>query len=175
MSKKLYLMIGIPGSGKSTYVNNLVKDYGVQVVCPDDIRKAFGHVFYGAIEPMIHAWTYTQARALMARGFDVVIDEGHTRAEYIRRWRQAAVEFGYEIIGVHIITDKATCIARRDDGKFPLEVIDRKEAQLRSNLPGIIDELDLYMPVFQDGTDGLYAGSATEAYYWGDMRPEVTD
>jgi predicted kinase len=175
MSKKLYLMIGIPGSGKSTYVNNLVKDYGVQVVCADDIRKAFGHVFYGAIEPMIHAWTYTQARALMSRGFDVVIDECNTRPEYIRRWRQAAVEFGYEIIGVHIITDKATCIARRDDGKFPLEVIDRKEAQLRSNLPDIIDELDLYMPVFQDGTDGLYAGSTTEAYYGESMRPEVTD
>jgi predicted kinase len=163
MSKKLYLMIGIPGAGKSTYVNNLVNDYGVQVVCPDDIRKAFGHIFYGAIEPMVHAWTYTQARALMARGFDVVIDECHTRAEYIRRWRQAAVEFGYEIIGVHIITDIETCKDRRDDGWFPLEVIDRKAEQLRRFLPDIIQELDMYIPVNMS-PDTLE-----------DFRPEVTD
>jgi predicted kinase len=33
------MMIGIPGSGKSTIVNDLAKEYNASVVCPDQIRK----------------------------------------------------------------------------------------------------------------------------------------
>ena len=164
MNKTLYLMIGIPGSGKSTYVNNLVKDHGAQVVCPDDIRKAFGHIFWGPMEPMVHAQAYFQARCLMSRGLPVVVDECHTRPEYIRRWRQAALEFGYEIVGVHICTNIETCKDRRDDGKFPLEVIDRKAEQLRKSLSDIILELDLYIPVMGEEQDAQV-----------DFRAEVTD
>lgn len=147
---KLYLMLGLPGAGKSTYVNKMAAE-GVQVVCPDNIRLAFGHFFHGPLEPMVHAFAYTTARALMARGFDVVIDEAHSRAEYIRRWRHAASEFNYEVVGLHVTTSKETCLSRRDDGMFPLDVISKKDMQLQRDLPAIIELLDEYVTI--DGED----------------------
>lgn len=35
---RLIMMIGIPGSGKSTYVKSIPKE-GVAVICPDEIRE----------------------------------------------------------------------------------------------------------------------------------------
>ena len=37
-SKKVYVMVGIPGSGKSRYLKNIDKKY---IVCPDEIRREF--------------------------------------------------------------------------------------------------------------------------------------
>ena len=38
--KTLYLTCGLPGSGKTTYVNARLAPKGVQVVCPDNLRLA---------------------------------------------------------------------------------------------------------------------------------------
>lgn len=95
--KTLYLTCGLPGSGKTTYVNAHLAPKGVQVVCPDNLRLAYGHSFYGPIEPHIHAQVYLTVRAQMYRGLDVVVDECHVRADHLKRWRRLADEMGYEM------------------------------------------------------------------------------
>ena len=95
--KTLYLTCGLPGSGKTTYVNAHLAPKGVQVVCPDNLRLAYGHSFYGPIEPHIHAQVYLTVRAQMYRGLDVVVDECHVRADPLKRWRRRADEMGDEL------------------------------------------------------------------------------
>ena len=131
----LYLMCGLPGSGKSTYVNRHLVPKGVQVVCPDDLRLTYGHAFYGPLEPLIHAQAAQIVRALMHRGLDIVVDECHVRIEHLRKWNGLIKAFGYDAKLIRIVAPVEECKARRAAGEpgFPLEVIDRMNAALLEN------------------------------------------
>ena len=138
-NRRLILMIGLPGSGKSTYVREILVPQGVQVVCPDAIRAAYGHRFHGPLEPSVHADAMLQARQHMLQGFDVVIDESTTRSRHLRRWKTLAEHMGYTVSVIHVDTDKDICLQRRsEDGTgFPLEVIERKDEELSYDWPHI--------------------------------------
>lgn len=135
----MYIMLGLPGSGKSTYVNTRFVPSGVQVLCADDLRMAHGHRFYGPLEQQIHGMLYTLARAHMLRGLDVVVDECTVRASYVQRWSRLADDMGYAFRVVHLKTPREICVERRKAATpdFPLDVIDMKERDLARNLPEI--------------------------------------
>lgn len=135
----LYVMLGLPGAGKSTYVTEKLVPRGVQVVCADDVRAAHGHRYYGPLEAQIHGLCYTFARAHMLRGLDVVIDESTVRSSYVKRWCNLAADMGYRVRVLHCTAPAAVCRERRRAvaPDFPLEVIDKKAALLADNLPAI--------------------------------------
>ncbi len=141
MMKKptMCIMLGLPGSGKSTYVNTHFVPAGVQVLCADDLRLAHGHKFYGPLEQQIHGMLYTLARAHMLRGLDVVVDECTVRTSYVQRWVRLAEDMGYNVKVIHLKTPKEVCVERRKTvtPDFPLDVIDMKERDLVRNLPDI--------------------------------------
>ena len=131
----LYLMCGLPGSGKSTYVNRHLVPKGVQVVCPDNLRQTYGHAFYDPLEPIVHAQTAQIVRAHMHRGLDIVVDECHVRIEHLRKWNGMLKTFDYDARLIRIVTPIEECKARRaaEDPEFPLEVIDRMNDSLLEN------------------------------------------
>lgn len=57
LTKELILTVGLPGSGKSTYVdNNFIKvKSGYQILCLDDIRLSMGDTFNRKTESIIRA------------------------------------------------------------------------------------------------------------------------
>lgn len=138
-SPTLYVMLGLPGSGKSTHVTRKLVPQGVQVVCADDLRAAHGHRYYGPLEAQIHGLCHTFARAHMLRGLDVVIDECTVRSGYVKRWLNLASDMGYSVRVLHCTAPAEVCRERRRTATpdFPLEVIDKKAALLAANLPAI--------------------------------------
>jgi hypothetical protein len=93
---RLYFLIGLPRSGKSTIANNWLNhkisfannnemwknippiepDPRV-VVCRDEIRLAMGHRWNGVVEPHVNAVANTMVRALLQH-HNVLLDETHT-------------------------------------------------------------------------------------------------
>lgn len=140
--KELIVMIGIPGSGKSTYVNEKYSNTH-QIVCTDDIRKALGFIFERKMETFIHCMSETFVKAKMERGLPIVIDETNIGISHILKWRNLAEEYEYETIAIIMDTQIEICKERRKckEGEFPEEVIDRMYRSL-NNLKS--DNLDFY-------------------------------
>lgn len=104
----IYILIGLPRSGKSSVVNSLLKPYyskedfvskyfyrhdrknpddaitlsnrrPFSVICADDIRLAMtGQRYYGPSEPLVHSIKHTMIRAMLLKNQDILIDETHS-------------------------------------------------------------------------------------------------
>jgi predicted kinase len=72
---KLIVLMGLPGSGKSTYANQF--DHSV-VLSSDAIRKElFNDVQYQGKNELVFDTLYRRAKEYLERGYDVVIDSTH--------------------------------------------------------------------------------------------------
>jgi len=69
-TKTLYVMVGLPRSGKSSFAQNNTDT--TPIANPDSIRKAMGHVYYAPIEPMVWAVTKLMVRSLFLAGHNTV-------------------------------------------------------------------------------------------------------
>ena len=103
---KLYTMVGIPGSGKSTIANQIPN---AVVICPDSIRKEL----YGSEEiqgdgKRVFDLAYKRIGEELAKGNDVVFDATNTTP----RARKAVFRFSAEHIAVYVRTNLDTCLIR---------------------------------------------------------------
>lgn len=118
---KLYTMVGIPGSGKSTIANQIPN---AVVISSDAIRKEL----YGAEEiqgngKQVFDLVYKRIREELAKGNDVVFD-----ATNLTPWaRNAVFRFSAERIAVFVNTPLDECLKRNAarERKVPEEVIYR--------------------------------------------------
>lgn len=129
--KEFVLMVGLPRSGKSTYVDRILYTY--QLVCPDDIRKALGVRHDRRLEPFVWAVVEAQIRALMERGRPVVFDATNTVEHARNRWIELATVYGYYVRIIWIDTPLSVCLERAKKDGFPESVLLRMFHQLKQN------------------------------------------
>jgi len=128
-SKVIMLMVGVQGSGKSTYINNQMNDY--QILCLDDIRLALGDVYNKRTEPIVRAITDIMGRAFLERGLSIVVDGTNTSKYIVEKWRALADEYNYFLNGIHLDVPFETCVERRlGTNKITQEVLDKTRSQL---------------------------------------------
>lgn len=103
MIGKLTLMCGYPGSGKSTYLEELYtrNTAGLRpavILCPDDFRLALtGQVFYSPAEDSVWSHVKITARVLSKGGHHVIIDATHLTKGSRVSWLRLAKEIGVPI------------------------------------------------------------------------------
>jgi len=137
-TKLLFVMRGLPGSGKSTVVNDHIlqeDEFNFQVVCQDDVRSALGISHNGEgwtpeKEDKVKDVTNNQLLALMKRGLDIVVDETNTTLKKLYQFQELADIYGYCMLVVWVDTPVETCKERRVSQGFPEEVIDRMDATM---------------------------------------------
>lgn len=136
----LICMMGLPRSGKTTIVRELMKKHQAPVVRRDDIRLALhGQRYQKLAEPFIKAISDVMIRSLFLSGHEVVICD---ETNYSRATRDYHKSDGWDTVFYPVLTSPEVC----------------KERAIATNQPDlcpVIDEMyGRYEPLGED--EGRY-------------------
>ena len=154
VTKRAIVLIGIPGSGKSTYVEkNLHRVSKQRVVCPDDIRAELtGSVTNQKMNQEVFLLAYERAKLALRDNrvliFDATNAQKHDRTSLLDYLRKQVGDEGW-IEGIWFKTPLDECLANNlsRDRQVPEEAIKRMHRQLEHNPPHIKEGWNqLYLP-----------------------------
>jgi len=147
---KLYYTVGLPRCGKSTYCNKWVEKKPKRViVCPDDIRQAlYGQDFLMEAESMVWSMTHYQIKALLNRGFDVIVDSTNYNWNMRKQW----YKIWPVVIDIPVITKPEICLQR---------AINTSKPDLLLVIVNMFENWDYGIPFEKDENNQRY-GSAVE-------------
>jgi len=137
-----YVMVGAPGSGKSTHAHKLAQIENAVVISGDDIRAEL----YGSADIQGN-WVEIQDRieelVSEACGMPVILDGTHYRASYRKEAIALLKSYGYnKIEAVVLETSLANCLTRnsRRERNVPEHIIQIMHQKLQASLKTIDQE-----------------------------------
>ncbi|XP_048389163.1 NEDD4-binding protein 2-like 1 isoform X1 [Stegostoma tigrinum] len=99
--KRLYLLRGLPGSGKTTLARNLKHQFRDAVILSTDdyfIREDGSYLFQKYLLDEAHEWNRGRAKSAMRqRRSTIIIDNTNTEAWEMKPYVNMAQENGYEV------------------------------------------------------------------------------
>lgn len=135
MKPRFYLMVGVQGSGKTTYAQKYLPQ--ALRVCLDDLRLMLtGVAFEPRYEPIVMVVAEAILHALLPRAHqwqrDVLLDATNVTAERRRPYVRLARQYDLEPIAVYLACDLATALKRNGSrpNPVPQEAIHRFYEQL---------------------------------------------
>ena len=144
--KRLILMQGAPGSGKSTVAEALAHRHSggnqaPQILSTDRFHYRQGiYEFNPAMVGKYHAWT--QALCLAAMIVEtplIIIDNTNIKREHVQPYLDMAEEHGYTVTVVRVDPGLVECLARNaarsGDRRIPEDVIVRMYRDMETLLP----------------------------------------
>lgn len=118
-------MCGMPGSGKSTYVENELKTEfpNIVVISRDIIRHEMGftksvddkQVLRYELETIVTQREYEMIDRCIDEGIPFVIDDMNNRNKFRMPMVKHIKERGYSVTGINIRTDFEICVKRREN------------------------------------------------------------
>ena len=134
---KAFIGIGLPGSGKTTYLRQFANDIGAVYICADDVRAELYGDSRIQNDPQ-KVWTEVRRRATKAlmRGRDVVIDGTHAKPRDRQSTLRACRSAGW-IEGIWCQAPFGVCLARNQhrDRVVPYASMKRMRNQLYRTPP----------------------------------------
>lgn len=143
--KKMVVMMGLPRSGKSTYIRNKLMAF--QLVCADNVRLALGRQFDEKLEPFVWATHNIMVEHALIAGRNVVIDSTNTIIDRVLRYKDLADSYRYNFQLIYVKTDIEECLRRNGwdkDNQVPVSVIERMQEQLQESLQALTTDIDKF-------------------------------
>jgi len=104
---KLYFMVGLARSGKTTICRKLSKEFNAIILTQDSFRLAvYDRAYLTESEPIVFSHLDVSARALLINGTNVIIDETNTLLWRRNHWRSLGG------VGFYVNTPVEVCISR---------------------------------------------------------------
>ena len=135
MGTKLFVMIGVAGSGKSTVAAKLAKEYNARIVSTDAIRKELcGDENCADRNDEVFSLFNRRVYGGIRHG-NIIADATHTHVKDWKGYFRIAPE-GCEVYAVLLDVDAATAKERQKnrERQVPEEVIDRMWNTLSQNI-----------------------------------------
>lgn len=146
---RLYVMVGLPGSGKTTYANS-IEGENIKVFSSDAIRKElYGDESIQGDNNLIFRMLESRIEEHLTSGYDAVHDATNLREQNRKKLIQRFCHTGCEFIAVNMLTDYNTCLERNAgrDRKVPEEVIERmNKSYTRAKFAEGWDKIRLILP-----------------------------
>ena len=126
---KIIMLIGIPGSGKTTYSKDLSNEYNAKVISSDKVRQTYVGIDEKDVFPMVYKLSIEELK----EGRNVILDATHITPKVRKRSFDALDEYGipYEKVAIYLDTPVEVCVSRvekrnQDPNELflPLEVIE---------------------------------------------------
>ena len=137
-----YVMVGAPGSGKTTYANELADSKNAVIISGDDVRAEL----YGSADIQgnwSEIWERIDELVSESCGMSIILDGTHCRKDYRAEAFALLKSYGYERIEAIVMeTTLATCLARnfKRDRNVPDYVVKQMHSDLQQSLKTITDE-----------------------------------
>lgn len=148
---RLHFTVGLPQSGKSTAANLWAREPGAArprvVLGGDDFRLAvYGREYWPPGEGLVFACMDAAARALLARGFDVMVDETCTTQSTLLRY----LKLDEDAVPHFVDTPAEVCVERaREKGREhlvgPIGRMAGQLAELRGGWDDAVAKLKEYV------------------------------
>lgn len=140
----IYVMVGLPGAGKDTWIKNNLPDK--KVICRDDIRTRIGikgekpQGDRKQEEQVTEIAKFALEEACKNRK-DVVINNTNLKKEYRKEYIRAAVKYGAKLVYVYVEAPAFEDNLKRREGTIPQDVIENMLDNFEFPYPIEYDEI----------------------------------
>jgi predicted kinase len=137
-----YVLVGPPGSGKSTYAAKLAETENAVIISGDDIRSEL----YGSAEiqgDWGEIWERIDELVSESCGMSVILDGTHVRKDYRAEAITLLRSYGYNRVEAVVMeTSLANCLARnfKRERNVPDYVVKQMHSDLQQSLKTITEE-----------------------------------
>ena len=113
MNNTLYIAVGLPGSGKSTYAKNFIKDKEIEYLSSDELRAVYGKSEEDqTVTPLVFGHIKRKVDEFLKDGKNVLVDatsvNRRERSDYIN----TAKKYGAKVVAIVFKMDRQGLIDR---------------------------------------------------------------
>ncbi len=143
--KNLFMLIGLPRSGKTTWAKTKQEISGGVIVSADTLRwLVYGQRFWGEGEPFVWSIRGIVLKMLLEQGVNIIIDETNSKKERREPIIQMAKTYDYNVFGVTVNTALEECIKRaeKEGDSVIIPIIRRIYEQFEKEPPSLEEGFD---------------------------------
>jgi predicted kinase len=152
MNNTLYITVGLPGSGKSTYVKNFIKDKDIEYLSSDSLRAVYGKSEEDqTVTPLVFGHIKKKVDELLKDGKNVLVDATSVNRKERSDYINTAKKYGAKVVAIVFKMDRQGLIDRNkkrgeQGGRVvPDFVIDKMLAKFEE--PSYIEGIDVIIYV----------------------------
>ena len=113
MNNTLYITVGLPGSGKSTYAKNFIKDKEIEYLSSDELRAVYGKSEEDqTVTPLVFGHIKRKVDEFLKDGKNVLVDATSVNRKERSDYIKTAKKYGAKVVAIVFKMDRQGLIDR---------------------------------------------------------------